>query len=156
VVEAAKHLQTLQAEGLVRHIGVTDMPATDLAAILDAGVPVTTAQAQYSLLDHRPQTKLAALCRERNVKLVAYGVLAGGFISDVWLHQPEPTVRPAPARPRRWNALGLTGPRPRVCGATLLPPGGQAHAAHAPSQQAPRRRLWQLGALPGKKKAPIA
>ena len=48
---------------------------------------------QYSLLDRRPlQYGLVSLCKERNIKILAYGVLAGGFLTDAWLGVKAPTL----------------------------------------------------------------
>jgi aryl-alcohol dehydrogenase-like predicted oxidoreductase len=47
-------------------------------------------QVQYSLLDNRPEHGLVAFCRESNVRLLCYGTVAGGFLSERWLGAPEP------------------------------------------------------------------
>jgi aryl-alcohol dehydrogenase-like predicted oxidoreductase len=47
-------------------------------------------QTQYSLLDTRPEKALIALCAERGMKLLCYGTIAGGFLSERWLGAPEP------------------------------------------------------------------
>lgn len=48
---------------------------------------------QYSLLDRRPlQCGLVSLCKEHNIKILAYGVLAGGFLTDAWLGAKAPTL----------------------------------------------------------------
>ena len=39
----------------------------------------------------RRRRRCPQLCREKGVKLLAYGTLCGGFLSDKWLGQPEPT-----------------------------------------------------------------
>jgi len=43
-VATAQHLVTLQKEGLLRHVGLTDFDAAHLQEVLDAGVPVSTCQ----------------------------------------------------------------------------------------------------------------
>jgi diketogulonate reductase-like aldo/keto reductase len=52
-VEVAKYLQTLlvdgEGKGLVKRIGVTNMNATALAALVDAGVPVKSTQVLWSV-----------------------------------------------------------------------------------------------------------
>jgi aryl-alcohol dehydrogenase-like predicted oxidoreductase len=47
-------------------------------------------QVQYSLLDSRPEHGLVAFCRENNVRLLCYGTVAGGFLSERWLGAAEP------------------------------------------------------------------
>ena len=46
---------------------------------------------QFSLLDRRPLTSgLVSLCMEHGIKILAYGVLAGGFLAGRWLGVPRP------------------------------------------------------------------
>ena len=46
---------------------------------------------QYSLLDQRPvQSDLVELCEAQGIKILPYGVLAGGFLTDKWLGKPAP------------------------------------------------------------------
>ncbi len=89
-VEAAVALHSLQKEGLIAHIGGTNFDAAHIHEILSAGVPVVSMQTQYSLLDRRPRGSLAALCAKENMHLLCYGSLAGGFLTEHWLGQPEP------------------------------------------------------------------
>lgn len=89
-VEAALHLAALQREGLIRLVGGTNFDTPHSAAMLDAGVPLASMQVQYSLLDRRPANALAALCEARGMKLLCYGTLAGGFLSERWLGAADP------------------------------------------------------------------
>src|SRR6202021_1634007 len=54
------------------------------------GVDILSVQAQYSALDQRPASGLAALCAEHGVWLLCYGSVAGGFLGGRWLGGPEP------------------------------------------------------------------
>lgn len=48
-------------------------------------------QVQYSLIDRRPlESGLVSLCEEHCISILAYGVLAGGFLTDNWLDQEQP------------------------------------------------------------------
>lgn len=47
--------------------------------------PAHHSQVQYSLLDRRPENGMADFCAQHNIKLLPYGVLAGGFLSDKYL-----------------------------------------------------------------------
>ncbi len=89
-VEAALALDRLRAAGKVRLVGLTNFDTEHARMILDAGVQVSSIQVQYSLLDRRPEHGLGDLCRLRGVKLLCYGSLAGGFVSDRWLGKPSP------------------------------------------------------------------
>ena len=81
-VRAAEWLAELRQEGIIRHLGVTNFDQASLRTLLDAGIPVVSSQVQLSLLDRRPMKGLMELCRERGVTVLAYGVLAGGLLSD--------------------------------------------------------------------------
>ncbi|CAM9885003.1 unnamed protein product, partial [Discosporangium mesarthrocarpum] len=48
-------------------------------------------QVQYSILDKRPGQLMAPLCEERGVKLLCYGTVLGGLLSEKWIGRPEPS-----------------------------------------------------------------
>lgn len=90
-VQAMQWLQEFQQAGKIAHLGTTNFDVARLREILDGGVKLLTNQLQYSLLDHRPENGLVDLCREHGIGLLCYGTIAGGFLSDRWLGQPDPT-----------------------------------------------------------------
>ncbi len=48
-------------------------------------LPPFAPQLQYSLLDTRPVVAgMSALCAQRGISLLPYGVLAGGLLSDAY------------------------------------------------------------------------
>jgi diketogulonate reductase-like aldo/keto reductase len=47
-------------------------------------------QVAYSIIDRRPEKKMVAWCLKHNVKILAYGSLLGGFLSEKYLGRPEP------------------------------------------------------------------
>jgi aryl-alcohol dehydrogenase-like predicted oxidoreductase len=47
---------------------------------------------QYSLLDARVLNGMAQACQARGIGLLCYGTVAGGFLSDRWLGEPEPAA----------------------------------------------------------------
>jgi aryl-alcohol dehydrogenase-like predicted oxidoreductase len=89
-VEAAQWLAELQREGKIDRIGGTNFDTPHAAELVAAGVDLISMQVQYSLLDSRPEHGLVAFCRENNVRLLCYGTVAGGFLSERWLGAPEP------------------------------------------------------------------
>ena len=89
-VDAAMHLRDLQLEGKIHQLGATNFGTAQLAEMLDEGVPFVSHQVQLSLLDHRALHDMAALTQSRDVGLLAYGALAGGFLHERWLNAPEP------------------------------------------------------------------
>ncbi|MEJ1160062.1 aldo/keto reductase [Prosthecomicrobium sp. N25] len=91
MAETAGVLVDLQQAGKIHLLGGTNFDRARTADLLDAGYPLASMQVQYSLLDARPENGLAALAAERGFSLIAYGSLAGGFLSSRWLGRPEPT-----------------------------------------------------------------
>ncbi len=89
-VETAHWLQELQKAGKVNLLSGTNFNAQATEEILEAGIKLSTLQVQYSLLDSRPEQNLSTLCAKHNIKLLCYGTVAGGFLSDAWLEKPEP------------------------------------------------------------------
>ena len=89
-VETALHLEKLKKEGALQRIGVTNFDTPHLRHLLEAGVEIVSHQVQYSLLDRRPATAMAALCAERNIRFLGYGSVLGGFLSERWLGVREP------------------------------------------------------------------
>lgn len=57
--------------------------------MIAAGIPIVSTQIQYSVLDQRPKHHLEALCLKHGIKMLCYGVLAGGFLTDRWLGVEE-------------------------------------------------------------------
>jgi len=94
-VETALELDRLRRAGKIARIGLTNFDTPRLAEIVDAGVPVTSHQVQYSLLDDRPNHGMVEYCRSKNISLLCYGTVSGGFLSERWLGQPAPRVEPA-------------------------------------------------------------
>ena len=88
-VEAAAELSRLRDQGKIANIGVTNFDVPRLVEILDAGVPVVSMQAQYSLLDERPRNGMIDLCSSRNIAFICYGTVAGGFLSERWVGRRE-------------------------------------------------------------------
>ncbi|EPE96302.1 aldo/keto reductase [Rhizobium grahamii] len=91
-VDALDWLNELRLEGKVRNVGTTNFDAPRLTEIISAGVPLVSQQLQYSVLDQRPEHNVAAPAAKHGFKFLCYGSVAGGFLSDRWLGQPEPEM----------------------------------------------------------------
>ena len=89
-VRTALWLRDLQAAGKIDLIGGTNFDAAHTSAMIEAGVPIASMQVQYSLLDDRPARAMSDVCARHGTKLLCYGTVAGGFLSERWLGQPEP------------------------------------------------------------------
>ncbi len=94
-LDALFHLQDLKREGLIRHLGVTNFDTAHLRVAVRSGIEIVSNQVSFSVLDSRPAGAMAAFCLAHNVRLLAYGTLLGGFLSDKWLGREEPD----------WNGL---------------------------------------------------
>jgi aryl-alcohol dehydrogenase-like predicted oxidoreductase len=88
-LDALKHLADLQHEGKIRHLGLTNFDTERLSGIADR-VRIVSNQVQYSLIDRRPEVRMAPFCRDHAITLLAYGTLLGGLLSEKYLGRPEP------------------------------------------------------------------
>src|SRR5262245_33120865 len=84
-LDAMLELAALQAKGLIAHLGVTNFDTDHLRVLVKHGIRVASNQVCFSLLDRRAGEEMSAFCRENGVRLLAYGTLAGGLLSERWL-----------------------------------------------------------------------
>ena len=89
-VEALDVLKDCQKNGKIANLGVTNWNTPVMDRFCDAGFDVVSAQVQYSLLDRRPAGAFSDWGARRDVQILAYGTLAGGFMTDNWLGKPDP------------------------------------------------------------------
>jgi aryl-alcohol dehydrogenase-like predicted oxidoreductase len=89
-VEALAVLKDCQRKGKIAHLGTTNWDAPVMDRFLDAGFDIVSAQVQYSLLDRRPAGAFSDWGRRRDVQILCYGTLAGGFLTETWLGRPDP------------------------------------------------------------------
>jgi aryl-alcohol dehydrogenase-like predicted oxidoreductase len=89
-VDAAQWLDDLRRDGKIRLLGLTNVNTATLDAIAGSGVALASHQLQYSVLDRRPASIMAARAAAQGIRLLAYGALAGGFVSERWLGSPDP------------------------------------------------------------------
>ncbi len=85
-------LRVLQSEGKVRELGLTNFDSAHVVWMVDQlKLPIASNQVQFSLVDSRPLARMSPACEARGVKLLTYGTLLGGLLSDKYLGKPEPT-----------------------------------------------------------------
>ena len=89
-LDALSHLADLRDEGKIRHLALTNFDTEHLERIVAHGIKIVSNQVQFSLVDRRPEVRMAQFCRDNNIHLLAYGTLCGGLLSDKYLGQPEP------------------------------------------------------------------
>jgi aryl-alcohol dehydrogenase-like predicted oxidoreductase len=91
----------LVAGGKIRAYGVSNFDSGQLEAALEAGTPAAIQNA-HSLLEREDEERLLALCAEREVAYLAFGPLAGGWLTGKYRRgEPFPagsrmTQRPEP------------------------------------------------------------
>jgi aryl-alcohol dehydrogenase-like predicted oxidoreductase/enamine deaminase RidA (YjgF/YER057c/UK114 family) len=89
-LETLFHLQELKHEGLIRHLGLTNVDTAHLRMVVATGIEVVSNQVSFSLIDQRAARGLAPFCAAHGVRLLAYGTVAGGWLTERWRGQPEP------------------------------------------------------------------
>ncbi len=89
-LDALKHLADLRDEGKVRHLALTNFDTERLRVIGEHGISVVSNQVQYSLVDRRPEIRMAPFCGSHQITLLAYGTLLGGLLAEKYLGRPEP------------------------------------------------------------------
>jgi aryl-alcohol dehydrogenase-like predicted oxidoreductase len=88
--QTAVWLAELQTAGKIRHLAATNLDVRRLERIEAAGVTLVSNQVQYSLLDRRPEGRLLEHCRSSGMKILGFGSLAGGFLTDRWPGVADP------------------------------------------------------------------
>ena len=89
-VEGFDVLKDCQKKGKIANLGVTNWDLEQTARFMDAGFDIAATQVQYSVLDRRPTYGLTDWAKHHDIQLLCYGTLAGGFLTDKWLGQPDP------------------------------------------------------------------
>jgi aryl-alcohol dehydrogenase-like predicted oxidoreductase len=89
-LNALGHLQELQREGQIKHVGLTNFDTARLCTIIERGISIVSNQVQYSVVDRRPAIRMAEVCQQHGITLFAYGTVLGGLFSEKYLGRPEP------------------------------------------------------------------
>ncbi|MCZ6917854.1 MAG: aldo/keto reductase [Gemmatimonadetes bacterium] len=84
------YLEELRREGLIRYLGLTNVDTAHLRVIVCSGITIASNQICFSLLDQRARHGMTAFCREHGIALLAFGAVAGGFLTERWLGKAEP------------------------------------------------------------------
>lgn len=85
------YLNELKEEGLIQHLGVTNFDAAHLRIACASGIPIVSNQVCHSVIDQRATQQMKMVCDTYHVKLLAFGTLAGGFLTDRWVGKAEPS-----------------------------------------------------------------
>jgi diketogulonate reductase-like aldo/keto reductase len=85
-------LQELKQEGLICQLGLTNVDTPHLRMVVNSGIEIVSNQVCFSLLDQRAKQGMTELCLQHGIKLLAFGTIAGGFLTERWLGKPEPEL----------------------------------------------------------------
>ena len=89
-LDALTFLQELKGEGLIGQLDVTNFDTAHLRVAVRTGIELVSNQVCVSLLDHRAAGRMADFCGSNGIAILAYGTVAGGFLTERWLGAPEP------------------------------------------------------------------
>jgi aryl-alcohol dehydrogenase-like predicted oxidoreductase/enamine deaminase RidA (YjgF/YER057c/UK114 family) len=86
-------LQEFKEQGLIRYLGLVNFDTAHLRIVLNSGIDIVSNQVCLSLLDQRAKARMTELCLRHGIKLLAFGTIAGGFLTEQWLGKPEPDMK---------------------------------------------------------------
>jgi aryl-alcohol dehydrogenase-like predicted oxidoreductase len=92
-ITALKNMQVLQKEGKIKHLALTNFDTERLRIMYKNGIQIVSNQVSYSVIDRRPEKEMVKFCLEHDIKLLTYGTLLGGFLSEKWIGVAEPTSK---------------------------------------------------------------
>jgi aryl-alcohol dehydrogenase-like predicted oxidoreductase len=91
-MDALKYLADLRDNGIIKNIGLTNFDTERMQIIMDAELPIVSNQIQYSIIDRRPEVKMIPFCQKNDIRLLAYGSLCGGLMSERYFEREKPSV----------------------------------------------------------------
>jgi len=89
-MDGLKYLSDLQDKGIIKHLGLTNFDTERMEIMTDSDIHFVSNQVQYSIIDRRPEVKMAAFCIKHNVSILAYGTICGGLMSERYLGRTQP------------------------------------------------------------------
>ncbi|KAJ2960620.1 hypothetical protein NQZ79_g4035 [Umbelopsis isabellina] len=105
-LDALMHLNELTKldDPPVRHVGLTNFDSERLEEICQKVPNIRTNQVQFSIIDTRPEGKMRKVCERYNVKLLTYGTLCGGLLSEKYIGQSPPSS-PTPSQDKYLQSI---------------------------------------------------
>ena len=89
-LDALNNLSKLQRENKIKHIGLTNFDTERIRTIREHGYKIVSNQVQYSILDRRPEKVMVPFFLKHGIKILSYGTLLGGLLSERYLGADEP------------------------------------------------------------------
>ncbi|MGI0102069.1 MAG: aldo/keto reductase [Nitrosotalea sp.] len=90
-LDALHHLSKLRDEGKIKHLALTNFDTERIEVMIENGFKLVSNQVQYSMIDQRPEVRMTTFCQKHGIKLLVYGTLLGGLLSEKYLGKPELT-----------------------------------------------------------------
>lgn len=90
--DAMAYLMDMREQDVIKNIGLTNFDTIHLSKLIEQEAPIVSNQVSFSILDTRPLDKMVPVCVDKNVKLLCYGSLLGGFLSSTWKGVQEPSA----------------------------------------------------------------
>ena len=78
-----RHLDEMRRRGDLRMLGLCNFDTAHLRIVVESGIHIATNQVSYSLLDTRAAAMMAPYCLSKQIKLLCFGTLLGGFLTGV-------------------------------------------------------------------------
>ena len=89
-IDALHELTNLRDNGKISHLALTNFDTERMQVMVDDGIQLVSNQVQYSIIDQRPNVKMASFCKNHDMKILAYGTLLGGLLTENYLGVPKP------------------------------------------------------------------
>jgi len=90
-MDALKHLSDLRDEGIIKNIGLTNFDTERMQIMVDSDLQLVSNQVQFSIIDRRPEVKMIPFCLRHNIRLLTYGSICGGLMSERYLGRLQPS-----------------------------------------------------------------
>jgi aryl-alcohol dehydrogenase-like predicted oxidoreductase len=91
-MDALKYLSDLRGKGMIKHLGLTNFDTERMQIMVDSDIQIVSNQVQYSIMDRRPEVKMIPFCLKHNIRLLAYGSICGGLMSERYLGRTQPST----------------------------------------------------------------
>ncbi|KAM5534129.1 hypothetical protein V8D89_012149 [Ganoderma adspersum] len=108
-ITALQHLARLRAAGKIRNLGLCnfDTKRTEEVCVELGRGYIVSNQVAFSIIDVRPLHGMNDLCDRYGFKILAYGTLCGGLLTDRWLGKPEPEMYSGQLNPSQRKYLDV-------------------------------------------------
>jgi aryl-alcohol dehydrogenase-like predicted oxidoreductase len=84
-MDALKYLSDLRGKRMIKHLGLTNFDTERMQIMVDSDIQIVSNQVQYSIIDRRPEVKMIPFCLKHNIRILAYGSICGGLMSERYL-----------------------------------------------------------------------